>query len=52
MVQFDGNVNLYTSHIWEFFESPHRFRVFTFKIRNLENVGQGRDVQRSQWRRR
>ena len=53
-----ANINLYKSRTWEFFANFHRFPsiyiyiyIYDFqKSGDLENIGQGHDVQHSQWR--
>ena len=46
-----ANIILYKNRSSAFFASSYRFRdIHISKIRDLENVDQGNDVQRSQWR--
>ena len=44
------NINLYKSHTSSFFAISPFSRYAHFEIRDLHNVGQGYDVQYSQWR--
>ena len=48
MVQFDSEYQPLWSHTWAILASHHIFEIFTFKMCDLENVGQSHDLQKSQ----
>ena len=45
-----ANINVYKRHTEAFSASYHRFQDISLHFCDFENIGQGHDVQLSQWR--